>query len=158
MSTVPRCRSDDPGRRAALGTIGAFACVAVLPPARATPAAMAAAIADFTGGARPADEGVRLEVPEIVENGNSVPVTVELDLPMSGTLQVRRVALFAERNPQPRVAEFRFGPRAARARVSTRLRMADSQRLVAVAELSDGRFLQRSVDVLVTLAACIETP
>ncbi len=145
-------------RRAALGALGGIACVAMLPAARATPAAMRAAIDDFTGGAAPAERDLRLQVPEIVENGNSVPVEVELDLPMTDTLHVRRIALFSERNPQPQVAEFRLGPHNGRARVATRLRMADSQRLVAVAELSDGRFVQRSVDVLVTLAACIETP
>lgn len=138
--------------------LGGGVLVAVLPAARATPAAMSAAIAAFTGGRAPIEQGVRLEVPEIVENGNSVPVTVEADAPMTEALHVRRIALFAERNPQPRVAEFRLGPHNGRARVTTRLRMADSQRLVAVAELSDGRFMQRSVDVLVTLAACIETP
>lgn len=143
-------------RRAALRTVGAIACVAALPPAGATPASMRAAIAAFTGGTAPRDGGMTLEVPGLVENGNSVPVSVRVDLPAGGREHVRRIAVFNERNPQAQVAVFHLGPRAGRAQVGTRMRMADSQRIVAVAELSDGSFRQHAVDVIVTLAACIE--
>jgi sulfur-oxidizing protein SoxY len=144
-------------RRGALRAFGAIATLAVLAPAGATPTSMQEAIATFTQGAVPREGGIRLEVPELVENGNSVPVVVSVDSPMSEAAHVRRIAVFNERNPQPQVAVFRLGPRSGVARVGTRMRMADSQRLVAVAELSDGSFRQHAVQVIVTLAACIET-
>ena len=143
-------------RRGALRGLGALAAVAAVPPAGATPMAMRAAIAAFTGGTVPRDGGMVLDVPGLVENGNSVPVSVRVDSPMTEREHVRRIAVFNERNPQPQVAVFRLGPRAGRAQVATRMRMADSQRIVAVAELSDGSFRQHAVDVIVTLAACIE--
>jgi sulfur-oxidizing protein SoxY len=99
---------------------------------------------------------VRLLVPELVENGNSVPVSVSVDSPMTERDHVRRIALFSEKNPQTQVAVFHLGPRSGRADVATRIRLADSQRLVAIVELADGRFLQTAVEVIVTLAACIE--
>ena len=143
-------------RRGALRAMASLASLALLPPAGATPAALHAAIAAFTGGAEPREGGMRLEVPELVENGNSVPVLVTVDSPMTEAAHVRRIAVFNEKNPQPQVAVFRLGPRSGVARVGTRMRMADSQRIVALAELSDGSFRQHSVDVIVTLAACIE--
>jgi sulfur-oxidizing protein SoxY len=117
---------------------------------------MQAAIAAFSGGVMPQSGSVRLVVPELIENGNSVPVSVMVDSPMTERDHVRRIALFSEKNPQPQVAVFHLGPRSGRADVSTRIRLADSQRLVAIAELTDGRFVQTSVEVIVTLAACIE--
>jgi sulfur-oxidizing protein SoxY len=128
----------------------------VCPLARATPSEMQAAIAAFSRGAMPQSGSVRLTVPELIENGNSVPVSVTVDSPMTERDHVRRIALFSEKNPQPQVAVFHLGPRSGRADVSTRIRLADSQRLVAIAELTDGRFVQTSVEVIVTLAACIE--
>ncbi|RPH40655.1 MAG: SoxY-related AACIE arm protein [Burkholderiales bacterium] len=144
-------------RRGALRSIVSIASLALLPPAGATPATLSAAIAAFTGGVAPTEGGMRLEVPELVENGNSVPLRVSVDSPMTEAAHVRRIAVFNEKNPQPQVAVFRLGPRSGVARVGTRMRMADSQRIVAVAELSDGSFRQHAVDVIVTLAACIET-
>ena len=125
-------------------------------PARATPSEIQAAIAAFSRGAMSQSGSLRLVVPELVENGNSVPVSVMVDSPMTERDHVRRIALFSEKNPQPQVVVFHLGPRSGRADVSTRIRLADSQRLVAIAELTDGRFVQTSVEVIVTLAACIE--
>lgn len=144
----------DASRRDALRGLAAAACLVAVPPAGATPASMRAAIAAFTGGATPRDGGMLLDVPGLVENGNSVPVSVRVD-PAPG-LHVRRIAVFNEKNPQPQVAVFHLGPRSGRGQVATRMRMADSQRIVALAELSDGSFRQHAVDVIVTLAACIE--
>jgi sulfur-oxidizing protein SoxY len=125
-------------------------------PAAATPDAMAAAIRAFTGGRAVTDGGVTLDVPPLVENGNSVPLTVAVESPMTARDFVRTIAIFNEKNPQPDVARFHLGPRAGRAVVSTRIRLADSQRLTAIAEMSDGTLRQARADVIVTLAACLE--
>lgn len=125
-------------------------------PARATPAEMEAAIAAFTGGAPLRDGRVSLEIAPLVDNGNTVPVTVSVESPMSAAEHVQAIALFAGGNPQPPVAVFRLGPRNGRARVDTRIRLATSQTVVAVARLSDGSHWRRAVEVVVTLAACIE--
>jgi sulfur-oxidizing protein SoxY len=117
---------------------------------------MAGAIADFTGAAPVVPGRVRLDLPPLVENGNSVTVTVAVDSPMTPADHVRRLGIFNQKNPQPGVAVFTLGPRAGRAAMTTRIRLADSQRLTAVAELSDGSFWSGTADVIVTLAACVE--
>jgi sulfur-oxidizing protein SoxY len=144
------------GRREALAAIvGAASCAMLPASSRADPAGLRGAIDAFTRGAVPRPGGVTLEVAQLVENGNSVPVSVRVESPMTASSHVRRIGLFNEKNPQPQVAVFHLGPRSGRAEVGTRMRMADSQRVVAVAELSDGSFRQASVEVIVTLAACI---
>ena len=125
-------------------------------PAEATPAAMASAIRDVTGAAVVRTGKVKLEVPPLVENGNTVPMTVSVTNPMTMEDHVTSIHVFVEKNPQPNVGNFVLGPRAGRAQVSTRVRLADSQRIVAIAKLSDGSFWSASVDVVVTLAACTE--
>lgn len=122
------------------------------PAVRATPAAMQSAIDAFTGGAPPREGRVRLDISPLVENGNAVPVTVAYE----GAGTARRLAIFTERNPQPDVAIFEFGALSGAPRVATRMRLATSQTLVAVAQLADGSCWQRRVDVIVTLAACVE--
>jgi sulfur-oxidizing protein SoxY len=117
---------------------------------------LAAAISMFTGG-QPALPGrVVLDIASIVDNGNSVPVTVTVSSPMTPADHVTAIALFNERNPQRDVGVFQLGPLAGRAKVSTRIRLATSQRLVAVARISDGTCWSHSVEVIVALAACIE--
>jgi sulfur-oxidizing protein SoxY len=118
--------------------------------------AMRAALARFAATAVPVEGGVDLDIPELVENGNAVPVTVRVDSPMTAADHVVAIALFTGRNPLPEVAEFRLGPANGLARVSTRIRLATSQKVVAAARLADGRVRTRQVDVLVTLAACVE--
>ena len=125
------------------------------PGSTATPD-LATAIAGFTGGAPTRAGKVTLDIATLVENGNVVPVTVTVDSPMTAAEHVTALALFNERNPERDVARFELGPRAGRARVSTRIRLATSQRLVAVAKLSDGTYWSGTADVVVTLAACIE--
>jgi sulfur-oxidizing protein SoxY len=134
--------------------LAAVAGLVLLPPARATPEAMAAAIRGFTGGAPLREGKVQLEVATLVDNGNTVPVTISVAGVPPG--EVAAIALFNERNPQSEVVRFDFGPRAAARTVSTRIRLATSQQLVAVARLADGSCWAHRVEVVVTLAACIE--
>ena len=140
-------------RRTLLAGLGALV---VSRPAAATPEEMAAAIKAFTGGVQPKQGRVVLDVAQLVDNGNTVPITVRVDSPMTAADHVTAIAVFNERNPETGVVAFTLGPRAGKAEVSTRIRMATSQRLVAVARMSDGSFWSRSADVVVTLAACIE--
>jgi sulfur-oxidizing protein SoxY len=125
-------------------------------PATATPAAMQSALAQWTGGATVRPGKVKLDVARLVDNGNTVPITVTVDSPMTATNHVLAIAVFNERNPLPDVARFTLGPRAGKAMVATRIRLATSQNLLAVARLSDGSYWSHQVDVVVTLAACIE--
>ena len=99
---------------------------------------------------------VTLGVAELVDNGNVVPITVTVDSPMTAADHVKSIAVFNEKNPQRDVACFTLGPRAGKASVSTRIRLATSQQLVAVAQMSDGSYWSHTVNVIVTLAACIE--
>jgi sulfur-oxidizing protein SoxY len=108
-------------------------------------------------GSAPINPGrVKLDLPPLVENGNVVPIKIAVDSPMSGSDRVRAIHLFAEKNPLPVVAVFRFGPRAGRAEVEARIRLADSQAVIAICEMSDGSFWSDRVDTVVTLAACVE--
>lgn len=143
-------------RRAALG-LGGGAAVLLVRPALATPEAMADVVAEFTRGAPVLPGRVRLDMPALVENGNSVTLTVAVDSPMTPADHVRRIGIFNQKNPLPDVAVFRLGPRAGRAAVTTRIRLADSQRITAIAELGDGTYRSGTADAIVTLAACVES-
>lgn len=124
--------------------------------AGATPATMQEAIEKVVGSARVNPGKVKLEIPPLSENGNAVPLTVTVESPMTEADHVRAIHLFTEKNPQPNVASFFLGPRAGRARVATRIRLADTQTVMAISELSDGSFWSGAADVVVTLAACLE--
>jgi len=147
-------------RRIFLTAVGSFvgsfgvAPAFILRQAAATPASMAAAIHEVVGEAAVRQGKVKL--PPLVENGNAVSLTVSVDSPMTESDYVKSVHIFNEKNPLPNVTIFHLGPRAGRARVSTRIRLADSQTVVAIAHLSDHSFWSNSVDVMVTLAACLE--
>lgn len=117
---------------------------------------LAAAIKAYTGNAPLREGKVKLEMDTLVENGNAVPLTVSVDSPMSAADHVKTIAIFNERNPQREVASFTLGPRSGQARVSTRIRLVTSQKLVAVAQMNDGAFWSANVDVIVTLAGCVE--
>src|ERR1700724_3000671 len=125
-------------------------------PTGATEAAMAEAIRDLIGEAPVTPSKGKLELPSIVENGNTVPLTVSVESPMTEADHVESIHIFNQKNPQPYVAAFHLGPRAGKAVVSTRIRLADSQQMVAIARLGDGSFWSDSADVIVTLAACAE--
>lgn len=145
-----------PGRRAFLAGTAGLACALVLRPAAATPESMQAAMRALTGGVAPRTGRVRIEVPPLSENGNVVPLTVAVDSPMTPAEHVRAIHVFSEKNPDPRVLSVHLGPRSGRASLSTRIRLADTQTVIAVAELSDGSFWAQSASVVVTLAACLE--
>lgn len=146
----------DATRRGALALAGGALAYVTCRPAAATPDARDAAIRDFAGQAAIRTGRVALDLPPLVENGNAAPLTVTVESPMTEADHVRRIAVFNEKNPQPHVFEARLGPRAGRTRIATRIRLADTQRITAVAEMSDGTFWSGSADVIVTLAACVE--
>ena len=127
-----------------------------LRPAEATPAMLASAIRNVVGTAPVKTGKVKLDMPPLVENGNTVPMTVSVASPMAPEDHVKSIHVFNEKNPQPNIGNFYLGPQAGRAQVATRIRLADSQKVVAIAKLSDGSFWSASVDVVVTLAACTE--
>jgi sulfur-oxidizing protein SoxY len=134
-------------RRGALA-LGAAAATASFIPGAPALAATDAAIAAFTGGAIPVDGDITLDIPEIAENGASVPVTVTAP-------GANAIALFATANPNPGIATFTFGPLAARPVAATRIRLAQSQEVIAVAKLGDGSFVQTRADVMVTVGGCV---
>ena len=148
-----------PTRRLVLAApaLAAPAWIALRRPAWATPQRLAEAIRAFTGGAELRPGRVRLEVPPLVENGNTVPLSVSVESPMSAADHVRAIAVFNELNPQPQVIIAQLGPRAGRGFLATHIRLATSQQLVAVAQLSDGDFWSDRAQVVVTLAACVES-
>lgn len=119
-------------------------------------AALAQAVHKVTGGAQVRAGRVKLDVPPLIDNGNTVPVSVEVDSPMTDADHVSAIHLFTEKNPQPYILTARLGPRAGRARVSTRARIADTGTVLAIARMSDGTFWSDSVGVVVTLSACLE--
>ena len=145
-------------RRFLAGTVATAAVVTVLPlaPAAATPDAMAEAIRKVVGSATLTEGRVKLDVPPLVENGSTVPLTVSVDSPMTAADHVKAIHVFNEKNPQPNVFWARLGPRNGKAIVGTRMKLGDSQRIIAIAETSDGRFWSAGADVIVTLAACLE--
>jgi sulfur-oxidizing protein SoxY len=127
-----------------------------LRPSQATPAMLNSAIRNVVGEAPVRAGKVTLDIPPLVENGNTVPMTVRVASPMTATDFVKSIHVFNEKNPQPNVGNFYIGALAGRAQVSTRIRLADSQKIVAIAQLSDGSFWSVSTEVVVTLAACTD--
>jgi sulfur-oxidizing protein SoxY len=124
--------------------------------ANAETADMEAAIKAFTKGQPMTPGKVKIDISPLVENGNSVSCGVAVESPMTATNFVRRIALFNEKNPQPDIAVFHLNPRAGVAKVDTRIRLATTQHLVAIAEMSDGSLWSDKVEVIVTIAACLE--
>lgn len=148
-------------RRDALRLMAAASAGCALPlvqvtPLTAAPADMRTAIEKITGGAPVTAGRVRLEIPPLVENGNTVPCTVTVESPMTPADHVRAIHVVAEKNPQPNVLSCRLGPRAGQATISTRMRLSDTQTVVAIAEMSDRSFWSATVSVIITLGACLE--
>jgi sulfur-oxidizing protein SoxY len=148
-------------RRQFLSLAGSAAVLGAAPlvtlrPAEATPATLAAAIRNVVGTAAVKIGKVKIDVPPLVENGNTVPMTVSVLSPMTSDDYVKSIHVFNEKNPQPNIGNFYLGPRAGRAQISTRIRLADSQKIVAIAHLADGSFWSASAEIVVTLAACTD--
>jgi sulfur-oxidizing protein SoxY len=148
-------------RREVLQAAGAIAgsgaiALSMIRPAAATPASLHEAIRKVVGEAPVKSGKVKIDMPPIVENGNSVPCSVTVESPMTEADHVKAIHVFTEKNPLPNVISVRLGPRAGKASFATRIRLADSQPITAIAEMSDGSFYSESVDIIITLAACIE--
>jgi len=145
-------------RREFLLAAGGLAVASAAGETRATPAAMQLAIRNVVGTAPVRRGRVKLDLPPLIDNGNAVALSVTVESPMTPEDHVRAIHVFTERNPQPNVISVFLGPRAGRATLATRIRLADTQTVTAIAELSDGSFWSDTVDVVVTLSACLEGP
>ena len=110
----------------------------------------------ITSGATPEEGGIDIELPQIAENGNSVPLTVKVASPMNDLDHVTAIHVIAERNPRPAVATFHLGPWSGLARVGTRIRLAGTQKVTVVAALSGNRFRIARRSIAVASAACID--
>lgn len=122
--------------------------------ALATPEEMAAAVRSAFGERTIREGRVLLELPKLAENGNVVPVTVTVESPMTEQDHVVGISLFSEKNPLPNIVEIRLGPHNGRARVATRIRLAETQKVLAVAEMNDGSLWSAGVEVVTTLTGC----
>lgn len=143
-------------RRRFLAITGSLAAAAVGPVLGQEVHDIDPLVAGITGGAKPQPGGVDIELPQIAENGNSVPMRVKVPSPMSDDDYVSAIHVLAERNPRPLVAVFHLGPWSGRAEVATRVRLAGTQNVTVVAALSGGRFRIGKSHVLVTTAACLD--
>jgi sulfur-oxidizing protein SoxY len=113
-------------------------------------------VAELTRGAAVDEGGIEIQLPQIAENGNSVPMHIKVDHSMAPADFVAAIHIIAERNPRPLVASFHLRPESGRAEISTRVRLAGTQTVRVLAAMSDGRFRMAQTDVLVTSAACLD--
>ena len=141
---------------AALAGAAGFGLSLAIRPASATPASMRAAIRRVVGEASVKKGRLKIDLPPLIENGNAVPLTVAAESPMTADNYVKAIHVFTEKNPQPNIISVQLGPRAGKAEIQTRVRLADTQSVVAICELSDGSFWSDKVDVIITLGACLE--
>jgi sulfur-oxidizing protein SoxY len=134
----------------------AFLAFCLVPAAAlADDATLQAAMREAVGDAPITDGGIVLRVPTVAENGGQVPVTVLVDSAMTAADHVTAIHLIATRNPTPGIASFRLTPLLARAEVQTRIRLAEAQQLVALAQTSDGRVLRAAAEIRVTTGGCL---
>lgn len=144
-------------RRALLAGAAVAAAGALLPaPAVAAPEDLAVALKALLGEAKLQTGRVLIELPALADNGNSVPITVLVASPMTAADHVKTIHVLAEKNPLANIARFHLGPRAGRARVQTNIRLALTQTVTVVAEMSDGSFWASAAETIVTAAACLE--
>ena len=143
-------------RRQILAAAGGLGVALIVRPAQATPDDMKAAIRRVVGDAPVKPGKVKLNLPPLVENGNTVAMSVAVDSPMTAKDYVKAIHVFTEKNPQPNVISVKLGPRAGKAEIATRVRLADTQTVTAICEMSDGSFWSDHVEVIITLGACLE--
>ena len=143
-------------RRKVLASAAAISVSVLVRPALAAAGDLELAIANYTSRATVTAGKVHIEIADLVDNGNVVPITVTVTSPMTPAAHVTSIAIFNEKNPQRDVARFTLSPRAGKASVTTRMRLAATQKLVAVAQMSDGSYWSHTVDVIVTVVACVE--
>jgi sulfur-oxidizing protein SoxY len=145
-------------RRAFLAQSAALVAILAVRPVHAVEQSpvIAELVRAYAGGAVVREGRVKFEISPLVENGNSVPVEISVESPMTLQQHVVGIAIFNEKNPQNDVAQFVLSPLAGRARAATRIRLATTQQLVAVAKMNDGTCWSQTVEVLVTVASCTE--
>ncbi len=141
-------------RRRLLQAGGAAFVLLRINPVSATPESMATAIKRAYGDQRIMPGRVKIDIPQIAENGNVVPITIAVDNPMTADDYVRKIHLFSEHNPLPDIVEFELGPHNGKARVSTRIRLANSQIVLAIATLNDSTLWSGQAIVEVTVSGC----
>lgn len=139
--------------------LGSFVGALLLPflrvrPALALPDNLTSLIREATGGELPKTGRVKLTLPPLAESGNSVPLKVQVESPMTAADYVKNILVFSEKNPRPVIAQFHLTPRSGKAEISTRVRLAGSQQIVGVAVMSDGSSWLGTADVVVIAAAC----
>lgn len=144
-----------PHRRRFLLAATALAAAPLLAHAQADPRRLAL-LREITGGPLPAAGRVLVDTPPLADNGHSVPLRIAVDSPMSATDRVQRIVILAERNPRPVVASYVLGSLCARAEISTRIRLADIQEVLALARMADGGWWMGGTRVIVTELACLE--
>lgn len=156
-------QSRDPQRRPTIrrrallaGAAGTLALPLLGFEAAAAPEDLAAAIKALLGEKSLQQGRVRIELPQLADNGNSVPITISVDSPMTAADHVRAIHLLSEKNPLPTIVRFGLGPRAGVAKVQTNIRLAMTQKITVVAEMSDGSFWGGTAETVVTAAACLE--
>ncbi|MCP4561430.1 MAG: sulfur oxidation protein SoxY [Bosea sp.] len=156
----PACARPEPAlsRREIMAAAAAGLALAALPATAlaATPPALAELIARVTEGAIPERARITFDIPQLVENGNSVDVAILVESPMTEADHVRWIHVIAEKNPFPDVARFHLTPRSGRADIRATLRLATSQKVAVVAALSSGGYVMADADIVVTLSACID--
>ena len=143
-------------KRDFLAALGALATLLAGTPARAQSREFSEAWSRLVGNAKVGTGRVTLELPRLADNGFSVPLKVRVDSPMTPADHVTRLTIFSDRNPRPVIASFAFGPRSGHAKVATRVRLNGSQRVVAVAQMSDGSLWSADALVEVTESACLD--
>jgi sulfur-oxidizing protein SoxY len=150
-------RAPGASRRRLLGAAAGLAVILLggaRRPALAARAEVDAALRTLLGDVTPQSGRIRLDAPEIAENGNTVPLDIVVDSPMSADNYVRSVHVFADGNPRPEVVSFHFTPRSGRAAAATRMRLAQTQNVIAVAQMSDGSVYMAEREVKVTIGGC----
>jgi sulfur-oxidizing protein SoxY len=148
-----------PGRRGFLSWVAGFSAWLFLPGSRSRAAvveSLVPLVESITHGVPLREGKVQLDIPRLADNGNSVPLRIVVDNPMTAANHVKSLTLLSEKNPRPLMATFHLGPRAGRPELSTRVRVATSQRILVIAALSDGSFWSGTAEVEVTESACLD--